>query len=252
MDLNLLLNPNIPNKVNTLSNYVATVLLVNYVYFIVKICRLPDYIISEEFSVNQFEANLLVNVNNVENAKKWFADFEEVSKTTMPQTKGYQLKGQKATIHLRIEQKNLQTDYPLEVNIKYTHNHVVHSAKALSFRHVKDEVWEICYVDASASFEPLNTSITLFYTSCIAGALPFGLIIISDELEITLEKEMTMLKSFLPQCAFFGWGPNLGPITFLTDDSNSERVNVNANVDTSVGANVDTNVNADLNVVNDV
>ncbi|CAG8795130.1 25664_t:CDS:2, partial [Gigaspora margarita] len=294
------------------------------------------YITSEGFSVNQFEANLLVNVNNVEDTQKWFADFEKVSKTTMPQTKGYLLKGQKvffrqlqycihsnivrqkqenpvlknpnslrvrnteckATIHLRIEQKNLQTDYLLEVNIKYTHNYVVHSAKALSFRHIKDKVrdtyielfknghspaiaqfiyedslhlnylgkkngklmvqqlkdeinsynnsgkafilcivtnlmvrvyekikqsGEICYVDASASFEPLNISITLFYTSCIAGALPLGLIITSDELEITLEKGMMMLKSLLSQCAFFGRGPNLGPITFLTDNSNSEH-----------------------------
>ncbi|CAG8853309.1 318_t:CDS:2, partial [Gigaspora margarita] len=226
-----------------------------------------------------------------------------------------------ASIHLRVEQKNLQTDYLLEVNIKYIHNHIVHSAKALSFRHVKDEVrntyielfknghslatarfeyedslhlhtsddqelmqwladqkngksmvqrlkeevnsynifgkgrailqeydsWsnkafilcivtnlmvrvhekikqsgEICYVNASASFEPLNTPITLFYTSCIAGALPLGLIITSDELEITLEKGMIMLKSLLPQYAFFGHGPDIGPIAFLTDNSNSE------------------------------
>jgi len=33
---------------------------------------------------------------------------------------------------------------------------------------------EICYVDASASFELLNTSITLIYTSCAVGALPSG------------------------------------------------------------------------------
>ncbi|CAG8690352.1 12717_t:CDS:2 [Gigaspora margarita] len=95
MDLNLLLNPNIPNKANTLPDYITTVLLANYIYFIIKICQLPDYIISEEFLVNQFEANLLVNINNVEDAQKWVADFEEVSKMTMPQTKGYQLKGQK-------------------------------------------------------------------------------------------------------------------------------------------------------------
>ena len=47
---------------------------------------------------------------------------------------------------------------------------------------------EICYVDASASFDPLNTSITLLYTSCAVGALPLGLFITSDESEVTLEK----------------------------------------------------------------
>lgn len=52
---------------------------------------------------------------------------------------------------------------------------------------------EICYVDASASFEPLNTSITLLYTSCIAGALPLGVLITSDESEITLEKAVIFL-----------------------------------------------------------
>ena len=33
---------------------------------------------------------------------------------------------------------------------------------------------EICYMDASASFDPLNNSITLLYTSCAVGALPLG------------------------------------------------------------------------------
>src|SRR6266498_922554 len=57
---------------------------------------------------------------------------------------------------------------------------------------------EICYMDASASFEPLNTSITLLYTSCAVGALPLGLFITSDELEVTLEKAINLLKSILP------------------------------------------------------
>ncbi|CAG8667306.1 39343_t:CDS:2 [Gigaspora margarita] len=48
---------------------------------------------------------------------------------------------------------------------------------------------EICYMDASASFDPLNTSIMLLYTSCAAGALPLGLFITSNELEITIEKQ---------------------------------------------------------------
>src|SRR6185437_13035826 len=63
---------------------------------------------------------------------------------------------------------------------------------------------EICYMDASASFEPLNTSITLLYTSCAVGALPLGLFITSDELESTLEKAIDLLKTILsPYARFF-------------------------------------------------
>ncbi len=47
---------------------------------------------------------------------------------------------------------------------------------------------ELCYMDASALFEPLNMSITLLYTSCTAGALLLSLFITSDELKITLKK----------------------------------------------------------------
>ncbi|CAG8666531.1 28718_t:CDS:2, partial [Dentiscutata erythropus] len=57
---------------------------------------------------------------------------------------------------------------------------------------------EICYMDASALFNSLNTSITIFYTSCAVGALPLGLFITSDESE------------------------KVGPIVFLTDDSSVE------------------------------
>jgi len=82
---------------------------------------------------------------------------------------------------------------------------------------------ELCYMDASASFEPLNTSITLLYTSCVVRALPLGLFITSDELEITLEKALNLLKTILPQHAFFGRGLQVSPKIFITDDSSAER-----------------------------
>ncbi len=68
-------------------------------------------------------------------------------------------------------------------------------------------IGEICYIDASAFFEPLNTSITLFYTSCAVGTLPIVLFITSDELEITLEKAINLLKTILLPHAFFGCDP---------------------------------------------
>ncbi|CAB4443023.1 unnamed protein product [Rhizophagus irregularis] len=82
---------------------------------------------------------------------------------------------------------------------------------------------EIYYVDASTSFEPLNTSITLLYTSCAAGTLPLGVLITSDESEIILEKVLNLLKMILPSYTFYGCGPQVGPIVFLTDDSSAER-----------------------------
>jgi hypothetical protein len=81
---------------------------------------------------------------------------------------------------------------------------------------------KFCYMDTSASFEPLNTSITLLYTSCAVGALPLRLFIISDELEIILEKALNLLKSILPKHAFYGCGAQVGPKIFLTDDSSAE------------------------------
>ena len=73
---------------------------------------------------------------------------------------------------------------------------------------------ELCYMDALALFDPLNSSITLFYTSCAAGALPLGLFITSDELEIMLERSINLLKTILLSYAFFGRGPQVGPVVF--------------------------------------
>ncbi|CAG8836313.1 13320_t:CDS:1, partial [Gigaspora margarita] len=65
---------------------------------------------------------------------------------------------------------------------------------------------EICYMDASVSFDSLNTSSTFFYTSCTVRAFPLGLFITSDESESTLEKAIDLLKTILLPYAFFGHG----------------------------------------------
>lgn len=49
---------------------------------------------------------------------------------------------------------------------------------------------ELCYFDASASFDPLNTSISLLYTNCVASALLLGLFLTSDETEVTIEMRL--------------------------------------------------------------
>ena len=65
------------------------------------------------------------------------------------------------------------------------------------------QVSELCYVDALALFDPLNSLITLFYTSCAVEALLLGLFITSDEFEIILEKVMNLLKMILLPYTFF-------------------------------------------------
>jgi len=57
----------------------------------------------------------------------------------------------------------------------------------------------------------------------IVRALSLGLFITSDELEIILEKAINLLKTILLPYAFFGCGPQVGLMVFLTDDSSAER-----------------------------
>jgi hypothetical protein len=79
-------------------------------------------------------------------------------------------------------------------------------------------------MDASVSFEQLNTSITFLYTSCAVGALPFGMFITSDELEAILEKAIGLLKTILLEYAFFRRGPFIvDPVIFLTNDSSAKH-----------------------------
>jgi hypothetical protein len=340
-----------------------SVLPPGYTYLIQKFNDLPPYRTEENFEVTNFELITFVDINSEEEASRWFAAFESYSKTTMPETRGFEIKKNRvlfrelrhcihsnqvkkkqgdrvtkhlqssrarnihcpATIHLRLERRNLPNSHPFEVNLNFTHSHVIHSAEALSFRRVKREVHdrfidlfkdghspasalyfygdelhlsatnnqellelladrasnpdynyvskifqecreaslgsrngekmferlaeivesynssgsgkavlqeydastgkpfilcivtnlmcrvhekipqasEICYMDASASFDPLNTSITLLYTSCAVGALPLGLFITSDELEITLEKSVIILQGY--QYFLYNW-----------------------------------------------
>ncbi|CAG8601162.1 6541_t:CDS:2 [Cetraspora pellucida] len=64
MDLKLLLNPNIPNKANTLPDYVAAVLPANYDYFLIKVCRLQDFITAEGYNHANAGANTVTDVYN--------------------------------------------------------------------------------------------------------------------------------------------------------------------------------------------
>ena len=138
------------------------------------------YRTAENFAIPQFEFDAFVDVNDKEKACEWFKAFESHSKTTMPQTKGFDIKGKhvlfrekrhcihsnevkkkqgsretknpqsirvrnihcNANIHLRLEKWRLEFSHPLEINVRFTHKHIINSAEALSFRRVKDEVRE--------------------------------------------------------------------------------------------------------------
>ncbi|CAB5394994.1 unnamed protein product [Rhizophagus irregularis] len=333
---------------DSLPEQLKSILPLRHSYLIKNFNVLSPFQTTENFEIPQFELDAFVDIDDKEKAREWFLSFESKSKTTMPESRRYEIKGKKvlfrekrhcihsklvkekqgnrelkrpqssrlrntncaATIHLRLELCNIELSHPLEVNLRFTHNHVVNSAESLSFRRVNGEIrgkflelfkdghspasamydyedalylsatdeqellvlladratdpdydyiaklfhkyremalgdrngtsmfkrleevvndynnsghgkailqeydsrtgkafilcvvtnlmnrvhervlqsGELCYMDASASFEPLNTSITLLYTSCMVGALPLGLFITSDESEITLEK----------------------------------------------------------------
>ncbi|RIB14076.1 hypothetical protein C2G38_2196156 [Gigaspora rosea] len=64
-----------------------------YTYILKNFNELPLYRTAENFEMLQFELNGFVNINSKEMAQEWFKAFELHSKTTMPQTKGYNVKG---------------------------------------------------------------------------------------------------------------------------------------------------------------
>ena len=55
------------------------------------------------------------------------------------------------------------------------------------------------------------------------GALTLGTLISTRENEETMKFGFELYKSLLPENAFFGRGPNMGPKFALTDDANAER-----------------------------
>ena len=82
---------------------------------------------------------------------------------------------------------------------------------------------DIAFVDATSSFDRQNNSIFLLSTVMPAGAVPLGVIVTSDEREETITTGLKYLSSILPNNAFFGEGPQLGPSLVMIDDSSAER-----------------------------
>ena len=81
---------------------------------------------------------------------------------------------------------------------------------------------ELVFVDSTSNCEEHNLKIFLFCTHSVAGALPLGFLITSDEKEETLKQGFSFFKDCLPNDAFFGRGRDNGPSVFLTDNCTEE------------------------------
>jgi len=78
---------------NILPEFLKLILPQNYTYLIKSFNELPLFQTAENFEIPQFELDAFVDVNDNEKASEWFKAFESRSKTTMPETKRYEIKG---------------------------------------------------------------------------------------------------------------------------------------------------------------
>ena len=82
---------------------------------------------------------------------------------------------------------------------------------------------EVLYCDSTASLDRFNTPVFILSTSQASGGVPVGVIITSNEKEETIQAEMNLWKTVLPEKAFFGNGAEKGPAIVMTDDSSTEK-----------------------------
>ncbi len=82
---------------------------------------------------------------------------------------------------------------------------------------------ELVFLDSSSSMDRFNTSIFIMSTHSSSSGIPLGVILTSDEREETIYNGLELLKSVMPENAFFGRSSRAGPQIFMTDDSIAER-----------------------------
>ena len=81
---------------------------------------------------------------------------------------------------------------------------------------------ELVYCDSTASLDRSNCPTFIISTSSSAGGIPLGIVITSGESEAVLTEAFSLLKTVLPQRAFYGQG-HRGPQVCITDDCDAER-----------------------------
>ena len=82
---------------------------------------------------------------------------------------------------------------------------------------------DILLLDATSNLDRSDTKLFHMMTPAAVGALPLGTIITTREDEKTIERGLQMMKEILPSWAFYGRGPNVGPVLGITDDCDAER-----------------------------
>ena len=82
---------------------------------------------------------------------------------------------------------------------------------------------DICLVDATANLDRNDSKLFHLIVPSPIGGLPLGNLITTREDQKTITFGLNLLKSVLPDYAFYGRGRNIGPSLFITDDSAPER-----------------------------
>ena len=82
---------------------------------------------------------------------------------------------------------------------------------------------ELVFCDSTSSLDQFNCPTFILSTSSPCGAVPLGIVITSGESAPIISEAFGKLKSILPENAFNGNSPAVGPSKFITDDSQVER-----------------------------
>lgn len=86
---------------------------------------------------------------------------------------------------------------------------------------------EIIFVDSSGNCDRHNSRIFVVLTHSSAGGLPLGMLVTTSESTPTIQAGFSLLRSILPERAFFGRG-EMGPQVVMTDDCTALRQGVHA------------------------
>ena len=78
-------------------------------------------------------------------------------------------------------------------------------------------------MDSTSKLEEHNLRFFLVCTHSVAGALPLGIMLTSDEKEATMHKALDMLCNILPAGAFYSRGASCGPQVVMTDNCTELR-----------------------------
>ena len=81
---------------------------------------------------------------------------------------------------------------------------------------------EIVFVDSSGNCDRTNSRVFLILTHSAIGGLPLGVMMTSSESQSVITAGLQLLKSILPEDAFFRRG-ELGPQVVMTDDCQALR-----------------------------